>query len=89
MLLHDYSEEAEKDFLKLESQLQSYFKKHVEKLCSMPPRRHMRKGLRYYVEEVTKQARLVYDLVDGGSVLFVVRCFALHKEYEKWCKSFK
>jgi len=53
----------------------------------MPPRRHLRFGIPYHVEDVTKQARLVYDI--RKDTLYVVHCFATHKEYEKWYKSFK
>ncbi|MCX6768141.1 MAG: hypothetical protein NTY90_05465 [Candidatus Micrarchaeota archaeon] len=53
----------------------------------MPPRRHLRFGLPYNVEEVTEQARFVYEREAGR--ITVVRCFATHKEYEKWYKSFR
>ncbi len=83
----EFSQEGREDFLSLERQLQMFFKKHLEKLMQLPPRRHLRFGLPYYVEDVTKQARLVYEI--EGEKLIVVRCFATHKDYEKWYKSFK
>ncbi len=58
----------------------------MEKLSQFPPRRHLKAGVPLYVEEVTKQARLIYDI--EKETLYVVRCFATHKEYEKWYKSF-
>ena len=82
-----FSEEGRQDFLGLDKTLQSFFKKHIEKISEMPPRRHLKLGIPYHVENVTKQARLVYDADEN--MLLVVRCFAAHKEYEKWYKSYK
>jgi hypothetical protein len=59
----------------------------MEKLARMPPRRHPKHGLSRNVEDVTKQARLVY-LADGGAIR-VIRCFATHKEYERWYQSYR
>jgi len=81
-----FSAKAEEDFLALEKQLQIYFRHHLLKLEKMPPRRHMRRGLQFHVENVTGQARLVYE--EKEEVLRVIRCFALHKEYEKWYSAF-
>ncbi|VVB99261.1 Uncharacterised protein [uncultured archaeon] len=47
----------------------------------------MKCGLPYLVEEVTKQARIIYQA--ESDKLFIFRCFANHKEYEKWYKSYK
>jgi hypothetical protein len=82
-----FSDEAERDFLALERQLQVYFRQHLLKLVRMPPRRHMGKGLPFQVENVTGQARFVYEEKEG--VLRVIRCFVLHKEYEAWYSAFK
>jgi len=53
----------------------------------MPPRRHLRFGLPFNVEDVTKQARLVYEIEEDN--FYVLHCFATHKEYEKWFNSYK
>ena len=47
----------------------------------------MKHGLPWFVEKITKQARLVYRL--ENECLHVLRCFATHKEYERWYLSFK
>ena len=82
-----FSDGGREEFLGLASQLQEFFKNHLEKLVQMPPRRHLRFGIPFHVENVTKQARLVYE-IEGGD-LVVLHCFATHKDYEKWFKSFK
>jgi len=82
-----YSEEALKDLKSFDKQLQKYFISHLEKLAEMPPRRHLRRGLPMYVETVTRQARFVYK--EEGSALHVIRCFATHKEYERWYGLFR
>lgn len=63
------------------------FVSHIEKVARMPPRRHLRFGLPVYVENVTKQARLIYRI--ESDKLHILRCFQTHKEYEKWYNSFR
>ena len=79
--------EAIEDLEKMDRNLNAFFSRHIEKIAGMPPRRHLKHGLPYYAEDVTKQARLIYQI--KGDTLHVIRCFALHKEYEKWYLSFK
>ncbi len=81
------SERAEKELDDMEHQLRRLFIKHMVKLQNMPPRRHLKFGLPFDVENVTKNARMVYEI--DAEDLFVVRCFSDHKEYERWYKSFK
>ena len=81
------SENAEKELDGMEPSLSELFFGHMEKMLTMPPRRHMRFGLPFSVENVTRQARMVYHIEDGA--LYVLHCFKSHKEYEKWYKSFK
>ena len=83
----EFSESAKEDFLKLERQLQVFFKNHLQKLSVMLPRRRLKFGVPHHVEDVTKQARLVYDIQEN--TLYVIRCFSKHKEYEKWFQSYK
>ena len=83
----DFSENAEEALDNMDEQLRVLFFKHVEKVRNMPPRRHMKFGLPYNVEEVTKKARIVYNIKDEK--LYVLRCFKTHKEYGRWYKSFK
>lgn len=71
----------------MEPQLREFFIRHFRKISGMPPRRHMRFGLPYNVEKVTDQARFAYE--KKGDRITVARCFADHKEYEKWYKSFR
>jgi len=82
-----FTEHAETDLKELETSLRKYFLKHVEKISLQLPRRHMRFGVPFFVEEVTRQSRLVYEVKED--TLYIIRCFATHKEYEKWYASFK
>ena len=79
------SNEAIEDIRSMDKGLKQRFKAHFQKLAHMPPRRHLRFGLPFNVEEVGS-GRFVYDIHEGN--LTVARCFATHKEYEKWYKSF-
>lgn len=81
------TEHAEKELSKMDSSLGNFFLKHIEKISLTPGRRRLKFGLPFNVENVSKQARLVYEL--EGETLYVLHCFATHKEYEKWFKSFK
>ncbi|MEK6954044.1 MAG: hypothetical protein AABX01_03490 [Candidatus Micrarchaeota archaeon] len=82
-----FTEVSGSDLGAMEITLRRFFIKHVEKISGELPRRHMRFGVPFFVEEVTRQARLVYEVKMG--TIYIIRCFALHKEYEKWYKSFK
>ena len=82
-----FSEKAEKELDDADQSLRKFFVKHAEKIALMPPRRHLRFGLPFNVEEVTRQARLVYNI--DGDVCYVLHCFKTHKEYERWYESFK
>lgn len=79
---------ANEDLQRFDKTLQVYFKKHIDKLSKMPHRKKQLKyGIPYHREDVTKQARLVFDYL--GNTLIIVRCFATHKDYEKWYLSYK
>jgi hypothetical protein len=67
--------------------LRIFFKRHIEKVALLPPRRHLKFGLPWLVEAVTHQARLVYRFRDNECQ--ILRCFAMHKEYERWYKSYR
>jgi len=82
-----FSPNGEADLDAFDASLCALFLQHAEKLLQMPPRRHLKFGLPNYVEKVTKQARMVYDV--EGQALLVLRCFSTHKEYEKWYLRFK
>jgi len=83
----EFSEKAEKELDAIDKSLRKLFLKHAEKIVSMPPRRHMRFGLPFNVEEVTRQARMVYNI--EKETYYILHCFKNHKEYERWYKSFK
>jgi len=83
----EFSDKAEKELDAMEKSLRKLFIKHAEKIAAMPPRRHMRFGMPFNVEEVTRQARMVYN--KEKDTCYVLHCFASHKEYERWYKSFK
>ncbi|MEK6942404.1 MAG: hypothetical protein AABW85_06110 [archaeon] len=83
----EFSENAEKELDEMDNSLRKLFIKHAEKISSIPPRRHMRFGLPFNVEEVTRQARIVYNIEE--ETCCILHCFKNHKEYERWYKSFK
>ena len=82
-----FSDSAKKELGNLPQDLKAVFLKHLEKIQAMPPRKHMRHGIPFHVENVTKQARLIYDI--NGDLTYILHCFKNHKEYERWYKSYK
>lgn len=82
-----FSEQGAEDFSHLELPMRRLFRAHMEKPLHMPARKHLRFGLPFFCEKVTAQARLVFRM--EGENLRAVRCFATHKEYEKWFRGIK
>ena len=82
-----FSDSARKELESLPEEMVAHFLKHLEKMQENPPRKHMKYGIPCHVEKVTKQARIVYDI--KGKIIYVLHCFATHKEYERWYKSYK
>lgn len=80
-------ETAEKELEKIPNPLNKQFGKHIEKIVSKETSRHLKHGLPYFTENVTKQARIIYYIEE--EIIYVMHCFATHKEYERWYKSFK
>lgn len=83
----EFTDEAEEEFYGLDKSLQEFFRSHINKISNMPPRGHLKHGLPFFKEDVTKQARLVY--VEEGGTILIIHCFATHKEYEKWYQSYR
>ncbi len=78
---------AEKELDSMDQNLRALFVTHMKKVTSMPERRHMRHGMPYHVEEVTRQARMIYS--KEGEDIFIVRCFEKHKDHERWYESYR
>lgn len=52
-----------------------------------PLRRHMKYGIPYHVINVTKQARIVFEIENEDAI--ILHCFSNRKDYESWYKSYK
>lgn len=76
-------EKAVKDLDDMDKATYLNFRKHLAKISKMPPRRHMKHGVPVNVEEVG-QGRIAFHIDAENEVLFIIRCFSDHKEYEKW-----
>lgn len=81
-----FSPKSEEELDKIDNSLRRLFIKHAEKLANYSSSKHMKFGLPFNVEEVTKQARIVFEPRENR--IYILHCFATHKEYEKWYKSF-
>ena len=83
----EFTQEALKDLETLDKTMLTFFEQHFEKILVMPPRKEMKYGIPFHKEEVTKQARIIYDIT--GETITIIRCFSTHKEYEKWYKTYR
>ncbi|MCR4335371.1 MAG: hypothetical protein NUV57_02430 [archaeon] len=79
-----FSRNSQKDLDSIDSYLRKLFFLHAEKISANPTKKHLRHGLPFFAEKVTKQARIVYNFSDES--LLILRCFKTHKQYEKWYK---
>jgi len=82
-----FSDRTLKELEVMDHGLRKLFVKHAEKVSLNPQKRHLRFGLLFNVEEVTKQARMVFQI--EKETCLILHCFKHHKEYERWFKSFK
>lgn len=82
-----FSDSAKRELENLPQELIALFLKHLDKMQETPPRKHMRHGIPCHVEKVTKQARIIYN-IEGGDI-YILHCFASHKEYERWYNSYR
>ncbi len=80
-------ETAEKELEKIANPLNKRFGKHIKKIALKETSRHLKHGLPYLAENVTKQARIIYYIKE--KTIYVMHCFKSHKEYERWYKSYK
>lgn len=82
-----FSENAKKQLEELPHNLKPVFPRHLEKIQSRPPRRHMKYGIPIHVEEITRDARIIYKQEKEDT--YIIQCFRNPKEYENWYKSYK
>ena len=82
-----FSESARKELANLPQDMKLLFLVHLEKIHARPPRKHMKHGIPCHVENVTKQARIIFDLHEDRA--YILHCFTSHKEYELWYSSYK
>ena len=80
----DISEDALRDLKKMDKVQLLLFGEHIDKIADKSPGRHLKHGVPFYVE-VVGQGRIVYQFIND--TIFVLRCFASHKDYEKWYKT--
>ena len=86
-----FAEKAQKELEGVDKALGALFIQHAEKISTMPQSRHLRFGVPFNVENVTQQARIVFqkEKENDEETLYILHCFATHKEYERWYKSYR
>jgi len=79
-----FDEKWPEDFNKLDNQIKERVTKKIRKILEYPQKRHLKKGARFFVDEID-QNRIVYRVFEESKE---VRFYFIgnHKEYEKWYK---
>lgn len=70
----------------LDNAIKEHVAKKIKKILEFPEKRHLKKGARFFVDEIG-QNRIVYRVFEENKE---VRFYFIgnHKEYEKWFKQF-
>jgi len=82
-----FSDSARKELAEMQQDMKLVFLTHLEKIQFRPPRKHMKHGIPCHVENVTKQARIIYEIREDR--MYILHCFTSHKDYEHWYSSYK
>jgi mRNA-degrading endonuclease RelE of RelBE toxin-antitoxin system len=82
-----FSRKAQKDLDSIDLSIKKIIFALIEKNAPNPLGMHMRHGLPFFVENATRQARIIYNQEDKN--LLILRCFQTRKQYEKGYKSFR
>ena len=82
-----FSDSARKELAEMQQDMKSVFLMHLLKIQSRPPCKHMQHGIPCHVENVTKQAKIIYEVCEDRT--YILHCFTSHKEYEHWSSSYK
>lgn len=81
-----FDEEWPKHFSALDNATKERIVKKIRKLLEFPKKRHLKKGAKFFVDEIG-QNRIIYRVFEENKE---VRFYFIgnHKEYEKWFKQF-
>jgi len=81
-----FDENWPKHFNKLDPTIKERVVKKIKKILEFPKKRHLKKGARFFVDEIG-QNRIVYRVFEENKearFYFVGN----HKEYERWYKQY-
>ncbi len=81
----EVTDDADNDLSYMDESQREKFIKHMRKIASMQPTRHFKE---HYVEQVG-EGRIIYQIDLENDVVFILRCFARHKDYDKWCDFYR
>lgn len=82
----EITDEADEDIGSMDGSQRKRFDKHILKIAAMPPSRHFKD---HYIEQVRDQGRIIYQIDRENEVVYILRCFKDHKDYDRWCDSFR
>lgn len=81
-----FDEDWPKCFERLDNAIKEHIAKKISKILEFPEKRHLKKGVRFFIGEVS-QYRIAYRVFEETNE---VRFYFIgkHKEYEKWYKQY-
>ena len=80
------ADNADEDLGDMDSSTRARFDKHILKIATKRPTRFFKN---HNIEQVGDQGRIIFHVDLRDDVLYILRCFTTHKDYEKWCNSFR
>ena len=81
----EVTNDADEDLARMDRSNREKFIKHMRKIATIPPTRHFKD---HYVEQVG-DGRIIYQIDFENDCIYILRCFGRHKDYDKWCDSFR
>jgi mRNA-degrading endonuclease HigB of HigAB toxin-antitoxin module len=78
--------DADEDLGNMDGSMRERFDKHILKIALKRPTRFYKA---HNIEQVGDQGRIIYQIERQVGIVYILRCFATHKEYDRWCSSFR
>jgi len=86
MYIAIFDEYWPKHFDRLNNEIKERTANKIKKILDYPQKRHLKKGAKYFVDEIGQYRIVYYVFEETKEVKFYF--IGNHKEYEKWYKQF-
>jgi len=80
------TDNADEEMGNMGSSTRIRFDKHILKIATKRPTRFFKD---HNIVQVGDQGRIIFQVDLKDDVLYILRCFSTHKDYEKWYHSLR